>query len=321
MTHVKAFYLVTKPADLIYPPTAVILLAIGKILRYNSGMDYVTELKKYLSVKAVGKTAYLDLAPDDEPFRAGGELYTLIYCDKGEIKIESDDFSVVTPESNLIVAASGKEIAMSATKKEAKILIVELDLKQKSNAVEYFSVKKVTPFGVALLAKIKSTCREIFGNDCVYAEKMPRLGVRLTEFQTLKNSLELLLLDVFSDKTPVERLDDDLMKPGGAGLAASKEIYEFLRSRIDEKITLADISDATYFSVPYIKAVFKKYANKSVMTAFAELKAEKAKELLRSGLSVKEVAEKLSYSSEAHFSSAFKKTVGLTPTEFRNGIE
>lgn len=284
-------------------------------------MDYVTELKKYLSVKAVGKTAYLDLTPDDEPFRAGGELYTLIYCDKGEIKIESDDFSVVTPESNLIVAASGKEIAMSATKKEAKILIAELDLKQKSNAVEYFSVKKVTPFGVALLAKIKSTCREIFGNDCVYAEKMPRLGVRPTEFQTLKNSLELLLIDAFSVKTPQERLDDDLMKSGGAGLAASKEIYEFLRSRIDEKITLADVSDSTYFSVPYIKAVFKKYANKSVMTAFAELKTEKAKELLRSGSSVKEVAEKLSYSSEAHFSSAFKKIVGLTPTEFRNSIE
>lgn len=83
-------------------------------------MDYLTELKKYLSVKAVGKTAYLDLTPDDEPFRAGGELYTLIYCDKGEIKIEGDDFSVVTPESNLIVAASGKEIAMSATKKKSE---------------------------------------------------------------------------------------------------------------------------------------------------------------------------------------------------------
>ena len=150
---------------------------------------------------------------------------------------------------------------------------------------------------------------------------MPRLGVRPTEFQTLKNSLELLLIDAFSVKTPQERLDDDLMKSGGAGLAASKEIYEFLISRVDEKITLADVSDSTYFSVPYIKAVFKKYANKSVMTAFAELKTEKAKELLRSGSSVKEVAEKLSYSSEAHFSSAFKKIVGLTPTEFRNGIE
>lgn len=282
-------------------------------------MDYATELKKYLSVKAVGKTAYIAL--DDEPFKAGGELYTLIYCDKGEIKIESDDFSVVMPKSHIILTASGKEITLSAAKKEAKVLIAEIDFKQKSNTVEYFAIKKVTPFGVALLAKIKSTCREIFGNDCVYAEKMPQLGVRPTEFQTLKNSLELLLLDAFSVKTPQERLDDDLMKSGGAGLAASKEIYEFLRSRVDEKITLADVSDSTYFSVPYIKAVFKKYANKSVMTAFAELKTEKAKELLRSGSSVKEVAEKLSYSSEAHFSSAFKKIVGLTPTEFKNSIE
>ena len=83
-------------------------------------MDYATELKKYLSVKAVGKTAYIAL--DDEPFKAGGELYTLIYCDKGEIKIESDDFSVVMPKSHIILTASGKEITLSAAKKEAKVL-------------------------------------------------------------------------------------------------------------------------------------------------------------------------------------------------------
>ena len=97
-------------------------------------MDYATELKKYLSVKAVGKTAYIAL--DDEPFKAGGELYTLIYCDKGEIKIESDDFSVVMPKSHIILTASGKEITLSAAKKEAKVLITELDFKQKSNTVE-----------------------------------------------------------------------------------------------------------------------------------------------------------------------------------------
>ena len=81
-------------------------------------MDYATELKKYLSVKAVGKTAYIAL--DGEPFKAGGELYTLIYCDKGEIKIESDDFSVVMPKSHIILTASGKKSPFQPQKKKRK---------------------------------------------------------------------------------------------------------------------------------------------------------------------------------------------------------
>ena len=57
-----------------------------------------------------------------------------------------------------------------------------------------------------------------------------------------------------------------------------------------------------------------------VMAYFTELKIKKAMELLSGGLSVKETAEELSYSSQFYLSSVFKKVTGITPSKYKEKL-
>ena len=54
------------------------------------------------------------------------------------------------------------------------------------------------------------------------------------------------------------------------------------------------------------------------MTYFLKMKVNKAAELLTTTqLSVNTIAEKLNFSSDAHFSSVFKKNTSASPTTYR----
>ena len=58
------------------------------------------------------------------------------------------------------------------------------------------------------------------------------------------------------------------------------------------------------------------------MEFFSSLKIERAKQLIREdSRNITEIAEALSYSSVYYFSRAFKKSTGMTPTEYAASVK
>lgn len=98
------------------------------------------------------------------------------------------------------------------------------------------------------------------------------------------------------------------------------EIYEFLTAKVHERITLADVSDALFFSESYLKKAFRKETGKTIMEAFTELKTEEAKKLIALGIPFNEVAERLSFCSKNYFSKVFKDVAGVTPSEYKKSL-
>ena len=66
-----------------------------------------------------------------------------------------------------------------------------------------------------------------------------------------------------------------------------------------------------------MSAVFKKLMGVSINDYFLQAKMNFAKKLLKKGLSVTEVSEKLNYSSVHTFSRSFKKTFDVTPIDYK----
>lgn len=119
--------------------------------------------------------------------------------------------------------------------------------------------------------------------------------------------------------------------------AVGFEIIETRKSQIAEKIkneitTLVfdpkgirlheNLSDYLSLKIgleySYLTTIFSEEENLSIEKYFILQKIERIKELISyDELLFKEIAEKMQYSSVAHLSSQFKKTTGMSPTEFK----
>lgn len=102
-------------------------------------------------------------------------------------------------------------------------------------------------------------------------------------------------------------------------LAATQE---FMEQHLDMPLTLEELAAHSGQSMSYFSKLFKARTNQSPMAWFIQLKIRKACEWLdQTGLSVKEVAEKLGYDDPYYFSRLFKKVQGCSPTAYRQTVK
>ena len=97
------------------------------------------------------------------------------------------------------------------------------------------------------------------------------------------------------------------------------KVIGFLYIRLEDHLTLKEISDELNVSVGYISKCFKKNMGVSVMTYFKNIKIDRAKTQLKStDKTILEISSQLSFCDQGNFSRAFKSIVGMTPMEYRN---
>jgi AraC-like DNA-binding protein len=68
--------------------------------------------------------------------------------------------------------------------------------------------------------------------------------------------------------------------------------------------------------------MFKEQTGTSVIEFYKSLKIEEARKLIREGqYNYTEIAERLGYTSIHYFSRQFKKTTGMTPSEYASSVK
>lgn len=76
--------------------------------------------------------------------------------------------------------------------------------------------------------------------------------------------------------------------------------------------------EAIYVSPPYLSNLFKDKMDVNLVAYIHKVRIDKAKKLLlESSLSIQKVAELVGYRHEKHFMQIFKKSCGMTPSQFR----
>lgn len=94
---------------------------------------------------------------------------------------------------------------------------------------------------------------------------------------------------------------------------------EFIAHNYSRKITLKEMAEELYISPNYLCELFKRHTDKNLTEYILAYRIERAKELLMDvRYKVNDVAYLSGFSDSQYFSSLFKKTVGMTPTEYRN---
>lgn len=102
----------------------------------------------------------------------------------------------------------------------------------------------------------------------------------------------------------------------------SGRVESFIRSHVAEPLHVADLAQHVGLSVSALTHTYPALAGESPYQTIQRIKLEAAKRLLsQDRLSVKEVASRLSFSSEFHFSRLFKRLEGIAPQEYRRLVE
>ena len=125
--------------------------------------------------------------------------------------------------------------------------------------------------------------------------------------QEVKSRLELLLISVLSGKTaPHKSINGEYT-----------QIVRFLNKNLHRRLTLEDVAREMNMSISNVKKIFSKYSDIGVIHYFNRCKINHSISLLKGGYSVKEVADKLGFSSQSVFCTAFKSIMGFPPSELR----
>ncbi|NLM41157.1 MAG: response regulator [Firmicutes bacterium] len=128
----------------------------------------------------------------------------------------------------------------------------------------------------------------------------------------LKHWVESFLLEI-----------NELIK--GRQQGSAEQLIATIKAYVDEhyrsRITLGTLAQQLNMSPSQLSKLFHEYVGENFSDYVNRLKGQKAKELLKgTDQRIYEIADYLGFSDAYYFSAWFKRTVGVSPTEYREGL-
>ena len=96
---------------------------------------------------------------------------------------------------------------------------------------------------------------------------------------------------------------------------------EYISDNYNKDISLDSVSKYVDKSPYYFSKLFKDETGENFIDYLTNIRIEKAKHMLSDKeISIKEICIDVGYSDPNYFSRTFKKCIGITPSEYREGI-
>lgn len=124
--------------------------------------------------------------------------------------------------------------------------------------------------------------------------------------------LVTILIESFGEKNLIQSNSDDYTKQ------RIRHIIEYINDHFEEKIMLTQIAEHLSLHPQYFSAFFKKHFDKSFIDFLTNYRIYRSiSTLLNTEQSILDIAIAFGFSNHKTYSSAFKKTFGLSPTAYR----
>lgn len=116
----------------------------------------------------------------------------------------------------------------------------------------------------------------------------------------------------------IELIDYIEMKKRTQNLGVGEKAAEYIKKNFTKQILLKDVADVLYVNSAYLGRCIQKETGLSFNCLLANLRIEKAKELLRNtDLMIYEIAEAVGYTESKHFVTKFTSMEGCAPLSYR----
>ena len=153
-------------------------------------------------------------------------------------------------------------------------------------------------------------------DDFSYCRQALRLQItdyilKPVNYEEFGACIDNLKISMFEQKVSSE-------EPVSQGERTIAGITRFLQEHLEEDLSLAVLSEKFHMNAQYISQLFKNEIGVNFLAYLTGIRMERAKKLLLSTpLSIAEISEKSGYGDYRVFTKVFKKTEGVTPSQYR----
>ena len=165
--------------------------------------------------------------------------------------------------------------------------------------------------------------------DHLFSQFLYPLLVQMEQERARKGPGSALLLELLFRQLLLTLLrygfEDHMPLPQGHSTAAENAILDqaigFIQDNIEKTIKIQDICEHLHISESYLHKTFAGKMKLSPNYMILLCKVKRAEQLLKTGnYSIKEISERLCFSSQYYFSTVFKRFYGVSPREFQNRL-
>ncbi|QGG55704.1 AraC family transcriptional regulator [Paenibacillus sp. B01] len=99
------------------------------------------------------------------------------------------------------------------------------------------------------------------------------------------------------------------------------QAVRWLQTHYAEPVSIQELARRLGYHRTHLSKLFRAFTGLSPMQYLGELRMSRAKDLLATDLSVEQIASSCGYADPLYFSRHFRRSFGLSPTAYRQGLE
>lgn len=164
-------------------------------------------------------------------------------------------------------------------------------------------------------------CITLFSRAAIEGGLAPEISLSLTDyyFQSVEACTSIAELSEISHTMQEDfikrvhrcRYDTTMTRP-------IRTCIEYINLHLEEEVTLEALADMAGYSTYYLSKRFKREVGQTPKEYIRNQRLERAKFLLHTTTnSIQDISETLCFSSKSYFADAFHKSIGITPSEYR----
>lgn len=176
--------------------------------------------------------------------------------------------------------------------------------------------KGLAAFSSSDYAGFTLSCDSLIRGITADCQKYPTAAKNIMDFLSHAYHLEDVSPDTLKNR--LSMVAATMAPPPSFNTSQYEDILCYIREHYQENLSLAGLADIFGLSPNYFSSLFKKKAGCTFIHYLTELRLTEGRRLLlETNLTIREIGERIGYYSASFFIRSFKKSEGITPSEYR----
>lgn len=277
--------------------------------------------EKALEVTKIANIHYFEFIKQYHTFKDRHSFRELLYVDSGFIIAESENFSGMVKENQMLIHKADETHSLTCPENEASNVII-IGFECNSFELDSFSDQPVTlnDDQKKLLTEIIKEGRNVFMPPYDVPNQKDMKKKKEYPFgadQLIKLKLETLFIELIRSKTSgVNEENRDILDD------KIHEIRKYLDENFKENMTLSELCFLFGTNKTTLCSKFRSSYGETVISYINKLKIKEAKKLLRKGeYNLTEISAIVGFSSVHYFSRTFKQYENKSPSNYIKTIK